>query len=112
MEQDYKNKIYETRDGKHTAEFLTELKGKKTFPLSFKLKDKETGEEDILSYTRELKFDRYEDKDDKDLVEVKDKKWVNVYPKDYVYSSKGEADKQSGTHRIACLEFVEGEGLK
>lgn len=43
--------------------------------------------------------------------------WVNLYPNGYMatavyYTNKEDADKNSGVGRIACLSFVEGQGIE
>lgn len=99
-------KQYQTRDGNKVVLWPRLRQGHRNPVVGVVMVE---GEEYIASWDldgREFSGDSH-----CDLVEVRPKRYVNVYAPE-LYETRAEADKVACNGRVACLEFREGDGLE
>lgn len=112
------DKHYKTRDGREVVlvALAPALEGECSYPVIGYIKSTD-GRINPSSWTRAGEWLITGEGYDANLVEVPKKytQWLNIYPGERIfpYPSKQEADKGSGSERIACIEviYTEGEGL-
>ena len=99
-----------TRSGDSVTILSTEMYGKKSIAA-------------VIGQGKAQKLHRYfncgqlylRGKDHRDLINAPEKRWVNIYDVDHLHAefhySRVSADECATDKRLACLSFIDGDGL-